>query len=135
MTNQNTKNSRVLQELLETKAELSTYDLVSKTDMAFMRVLCEEPPAYTPERIGSIRDGNCEAEPSCIRSPLKREHLERSIVGVPCSGFYYAVGPRDVTEPGKTRRPRIGKCGTGPRGPPISWPLPSLNARTPAQTR
>jgi hypothetical protein len=85
MTNQYTKNSRVLQELLETTAELSTYDLVSKTDMAFMRVLCEEPPAYTPERIGSIRDGNCEAEPSCIRSPLKREHLERSKVGVPCS--------------------------------------------------
>lgn len=55
MTNQNAKNSRVLQELLETTAELNAYGLVSKTDMARMRVLCEEPPEYTPERIVSIR--------------------------------------------------------------------------------
>ena len=55
MKNRNANNSRVLQELLETTAELSSYGLVSKTDMARMKVLCEEPPEYTPERVVSIR--------------------------------------------------------------------------------
>ena len=36
----------MLRELLETAEDLSAYGLVSKTDMACMRVLCEEPPVY-----------------------------------------------------------------------------------------
>jgi len=38
-----------------TAEDLSAYGLVSKTDMARMRVLCEEPPVYTPERVVAIR--------------------------------------------------------------------------------
>ena len=55
MTNKTAKNSRVLQELLESAGELSAYGLVSKADMARMKALCEEPPEYPPDRVVSIR--------------------------------------------------------------------------------
>lgn len=55
MSNKTTANSRVLQELLETAADLSAYGLVSKTDMARMNMLCEAPPEYSPQRVVAIR--------------------------------------------------------------------------------
>lgn len=45
----------MLQEALETAAGLSAYGVMSKSDMAKIRVLCEEPPEYSPDRVGSIR--------------------------------------------------------------------------------
>lgn len=57
MSNKTTANSRVLQELLETAADLSAYGLVSKTDMARMNMLCEAPPEYSPQRVVAIRTG------------------------------------------------------------------------------
>ena len=46
---------RMLGELLETAESLSTYGVVSKTDLAHVRTLCQEPPAYTPDRVIEIR--------------------------------------------------------------------------------
>ncbi|ABM39591.1 helix-turn-helix domain-containing protein [Polaromonas naphthalenivorans] len=40
---------------MESTIELSAYGLVSKTDMARMKALCEVPPEYPPERVVSIR--------------------------------------------------------------------------------
>jgi hypothetical protein len=45
----------MLQELLDTAADLSSYGVMSKIDMARVRALCEPPPKYTPDRIVSIR--------------------------------------------------------------------------------
>lgn len=55
MTKKTMQSSRVLRELLESAEDLSAYGLVSKTDMARMKALCEEPPEYSPERVVSIR--------------------------------------------------------------------------------
>lgn len=70
MTKKTVKSTRVLQELFETTAELSSYGLVSKTDMARMRVLCEEPPEYTPERIVSIRTASAKMSQAVFASLL-----------------------------------------------------------------
>jgi hypothetical protein len=43
------KGTRVLRELTETAADLAAYGLVSKTDMARMNALCEEPPPFLPK--------------------------------------------------------------------------------------
>lgn len=55
MTKKTAQSSRVLRELLESTRSLSAYGLVSRTDMARMKALCEAPPEYTPERVVSIR--------------------------------------------------------------------------------
>lgn len=55
MTKKTTQSSRVLRELLESAEDLSAYGVVSKTDMARMKALCEEPPEYSPSRVVSIR--------------------------------------------------------------------------------
>lgn len=55
MTKKTAQSSRVLRELLESAEGLSAYGLVSKTDMARMKALCEEPPEYPPERVVSVR--------------------------------------------------------------------------------
>jgi len=49
------QSSRVLRELFETAANASAYGLVSKGDMTRMKIMCEEPPLYTPERVLAIR--------------------------------------------------------------------------------
>ncbi|MBV8605594.1 MAG: transcriptional regulator [Pelomonas sp.] len=56
-TKSSARNSRVLRELLESAQDLSAYGLVSKADMARMKALCAEPPAYPPERVVAIRTG------------------------------------------------------------------------------
>ncbi len=55
MIRKTNEESRMLRELLETAEDFSPYGVVSKTAMAKIRVLCEEPPEYTPERVLSIR--------------------------------------------------------------------------------
>ncbi len=55
MAKKQTPSSRVLRELLESAEDLSAYGLVSKTDMARMKALCDEPPEYPPERVFSVR--------------------------------------------------------------------------------
>ena len=55
MAKRTREEARMLKELLDTAADMSTYGVVSKTDMARIRALCEVPPLYTPERIVAIR--------------------------------------------------------------------------------
>jgi putative transcriptional regulator len=55
MTKKQTESSRVLRELLESAEDLSAYGLVSKTDMARMKALCDQPPEYSPERVVTVR--------------------------------------------------------------------------------
>jgi len=45
----------MLGELLETAESLSAYGVLSKSDLANIRALCQEPPEYTPERVIEIR--------------------------------------------------------------------------------
>jgi putative transcriptional regulator len=55
MPRKNTDDARLLREALETADGLLAYGVLSKSDMAKIRVLCEQPPLYTPERVVSIR--------------------------------------------------------------------------------
>jgi putative transcriptional regulator len=48
MPMRNSEDARMVQELLERAAELSTYGVMSKTDMARIRALCEAPSTYPP---------------------------------------------------------------------------------------
>ena len=54
MTKRTSEEARMLQELLDT-ADMSSYGVMSKTDMARIRALCEAPPSFTPERVVAIR--------------------------------------------------------------------------------
>lgn len=49
------EDARILAELLETAESLSVYGVMSKTDLANVRALCQQPPEYTPDRIIGIR--------------------------------------------------------------------------------
>lgn len=49
------EDARLLREALETAEGLLAYGILSKSDMAKINVLCEQPPEYTPERVVSIR--------------------------------------------------------------------------------
>jgi putative transcriptional regulator len=64
------RSNRVLRELLETAEDLSAYGLVSKTDMARIKVSCEEPPLYTPERVVAIRTNIAKASQAVFASLL-----------------------------------------------------------------
>jgi putative transcriptional regulator len=55
MAKKTTEDRRVQSELLGMLAELNAYGLVSKPDLARIKALYEEPPAYTPERVVRIR--------------------------------------------------------------------------------
>jgi len=45
----------MLGELLETAESLSVYGVVSRTELAHVRALCQAPPEYSPERVIEIR--------------------------------------------------------------------------------
>jgi len=49
------EEARMLGELLETAESLSAYGVLSKSDLAHIRALCQEPPEYTAERVIAIR--------------------------------------------------------------------------------
>lgn len=55
MSKKATERERVLKGLLETAADLNAYGLVSKPDLARIKVLSEVPPVYTPDRVVTIR--------------------------------------------------------------------------------
>lgn len=46
---------RMLAEMLETAQGLSARGVMSKLDVAKVRVMCEEPPTYPPERVVAVR--------------------------------------------------------------------------------
>lgn len=53
--NQAEEKRRVLSELLETAVDLSSHGLLSKTQLAQMKMLCAPPPIYPPAKVQSIR--------------------------------------------------------------------------------
>lgn len=55
MPKKTSEEARMLKELLETAQGLHANGIMSKLDMAHVQALCEEPPAYPPERVVSIR--------------------------------------------------------------------------------
>lgn len=55
MSKKSSEEARMLSELLETAQDLSSYGVVSKSDMARMRALCVAPPQYPPDRVVTIR--------------------------------------------------------------------------------
>lgn len=55
MHKKDSEEARMLKEMLETAQGLQAHGVMSKVDMARIRTLCEEPPAYPPDRVVAIR--------------------------------------------------------------------------------
>lgn len=68
--NKRTAKNRVLNEMMEMAQALQTHDLISKQDMAKMKLICETPPAYTPEKVTAIRVGKAKVSQSVLASML-----------------------------------------------------------------
>jgi putative transcriptional regulator len=49
------KETRVIDELLEMARALQGHTLISKQDMARMKLICQSPPDFTSENVVSIR--------------------------------------------------------------------------------
>jgi putative transcriptional regulator len=69
LSSRNTKN-RVLAEMMEMAQALEPHDLISKQDMAKMKLICEPPPEYTAERVTAIRVGKARVSQSVLASML-----------------------------------------------------------------
>lgn len=67
---QHTAQTRVLDEMMEMAHALNKHDLLSKPDMAKMKLLCEAPPEYTPEKVTAIRVGKAKVSQSVLASIL-----------------------------------------------------------------
>jgi putative transcriptional regulator len=63
-------SDHVLRDLLDTAKDFGAHGLVSKTDMARIKVLCEEPPAYSPKRVVAIRTKTVKASQAVFASLL-----------------------------------------------------------------
>ncbi len=68
--NKRTAKNRVLNEMMEMAQALQTHDLISKQDMAKMKLICEVPPAYTPQKVTAIRVGKAKVSQSVLASIL-----------------------------------------------------------------
>ena len=62
--------NRVLEEMMEMAQALQTHELISKQDMAKMKLICEAPPEYTPDRVAAIRVGKAKVSQSVFASIL-----------------------------------------------------------------
>ncbi len=62
--------NRVLDEMLEMAQSLQAHELISSQDMAKMKLICEAPPEYTPERVTAIRVGKAKVSQSVLASML-----------------------------------------------------------------
>ena len=62
--------NRVLDEMMEMALALQNHDLISKQDMAKMKLICEAPPEYTPEKVTAIRVGKAKVSQSVLASML-----------------------------------------------------------------
>ena len=62
--------NRVLDEMMEMAQALQTHDLISKQDMAKMKLICDVPPEYTPEQVTAIRVGKAKVSQSVLASIL-----------------------------------------------------------------
>lgn len=62
--------SRVMDEMMEMATALQSHALISKQDMAKMKLMCEAPPEYSPERVTAIRVGKAKVSQSVLASIL-----------------------------------------------------------------
>lgn len=69
-TTETTENNRILDEMLEMALALQGHDLISKQDMAKMKLICETPPEYSSENVMSIRVEKAKVSQSVFASFL-----------------------------------------------------------------
>ncbi len=62
--------TRVLHEMMEMAQALQAHELISRQDMARLKLICEVPPAYTPEKVTAIRVGKAKVSQSVLASIL-----------------------------------------------------------------
>jgi putative transcriptional regulator len=71
MANKKTaEKNRVLNEMMEMAQALQGHDLISKPDMAKMKLICHIPPEYTAEKVTAIRVGKARVSQSVLASIL-----------------------------------------------------------------
>lgn len=63
-------STRVLIEMMEMAQALQGHALISKQDMAKMQLICQKPPAYTPEKVTYIRVERAKVSQSVLASIL-----------------------------------------------------------------
>jgi putative transcriptional regulator len=68
--NKRTPKNRVLDEMIEMAQALQAHELISKQDMAKMKLICEAPPAYSPEKVTAIRVRKAKVSQSVLASIL-----------------------------------------------------------------
>lgn len=64
------EKNRVLDEMMEMAQALQGHELISKQDMAKMKLICQSPPEYTAEKVAAIRVGKAKVSQSVLASIL-----------------------------------------------------------------
>jgi putative transcriptional regulator len=64
------EKNRVLDEMMEMAQALQGHELISKQDMAKMKLICQRPPEYTAEKVAAIRVGKAKVSQSVLASIL-----------------------------------------------------------------
>ncbi len=64
------EKSRVLNEMMEMAVALDRHGLIMKQDMAKMKLICQKPPEYTPEKVTYIRVEKAKVSQSVLASVL-----------------------------------------------------------------
>ena len=70
MPKKSREDIRLLQEALETAAGFNAYGVMSKSDMAKIGVLCQQPPEYSSDRVVAIRTSIAKMSQSVFASFL-----------------------------------------------------------------
>lgn len=63
-------DNRILDEMLEMAEALQRHALLSKPDMAKLKLLCQAPPAYTAQNVAAIRIQKAKVSQSVFASIL-----------------------------------------------------------------
>ena len=69
-TTEKTEDTHILDEMLEMAHAMQRHDLISKQDMAKMKLICEAPPEYSSENVVSIRVEKAKVSQSVFASFL-----------------------------------------------------------------
>jgi len=65
-----TEKNRILDEMIEMAQALQGHELISKQDMAKMKLICQSPPEYSPEKVTAIRVEKAKVSQSVLASIL-----------------------------------------------------------------
>ncbi|MBX3585985.1 MAG: transcriptional regulator [Ramlibacter sp.] len=55
---------------MEMAQALQAHELISRQDMARLKLICEAPPEYTPEKVAAIRVGKAKVSQAVLASML-----------------------------------------------------------------